>query len=412
MKGLHYVNLTSMNLTETLTRALDLDERGEIAQAVACLAEIKGEIPDEPAYQKLVGMLYQRLGEDAESLPFLTRAAVLNPEDAEVQLALGFHHVDNAGLEEALVYFQETLRLDPNHQTAQMYLGRVYDFLGDFESAEKALIRAMMLGAEDLEPHIQLGRVFIRAGKLDQAEVKFRQIEDMSPGHVMAEIGAKRVAALKAGGVATAGLKKRDPATVVCVKQGTKYGPDYVNRLAAMVRRNSSHDPDFVCFTEDATGLDGGIRHLPLPDPDYQGWWNKVSLYRGDLDGVGGRMLYFDLDVVLTGSIDPLLTYDSDFAIMDNDYVPGFNTSVFLLKTGSRPEIRDAFNADMAAKYDGDQDWVAIMAPDAELWPAGWCAPFRLRAAQTPPENCKAVVFSGRPNPADYPADWVRELWG
>lgn len=400
-----------MTLQEKLKEALDHDEKGEIGAAVACLANIKADIPDEPAYQKLVGMLYQRLGEDRESLPFLSRAVALAPEDAEIHLALGYHHVDNAALEDALACFQEHLRLDPGSQTGHMYLGRTYDFLGDFELAEKSLIRAMALDASNVETHIQLGRVFLRAGKLDQAEVKFRQVDDISPGHVMGEIGGKRTAALKNGEVAKAGLKQRPVASVVCVKQGTKYGAEYVNRLASMVRRNNSLDAKFVCFTEDPSGLDAGVDHQPLPDAGFDGWWNKVSLFRDDLAGVGERMLYLDLDVVITGSLDPLLTYDSDFAIMDNDYVPGFNTSVFLLKTGSRPEIRATFNGGMAAKYGGDQDWVALTAPDAELWPDGWCVPFRLRAAQQPPENTKVVVFSGRPNPDEYPAPWIKDYW-
>ena len=111
-----------------------------------------------------------------------------------------------------------------------------------------------------------------------------------------------------------------------------------------MARRNSELDLRFVCFTDDPSGLDDGIDARPLPDDGFQGWWNKVSLFRDDLEDIGERFLYFDLDVVLTGNIDQLLLYDSDFAIMDNGYVPGFNTSVFLLKTGSRPDIWAKFS--------------------------------------------------------------------
>ena len=96
---------------------------------------------------------------------------------------------------------------------------------------------------------------------------------------------------------------------------------------------------------------------------------------------------------------------------MVNDYVPGFNTSVMLFDVGARPEIWKHFTPEVAARIDGDQDWVALMAPDAALWPAGWCVPFRLRAAVAPPPETKVVVFSGRPNPHEYPAEWVRTYW-
>ena len=146
-----------------------------------------------------------------------------------------------------------------------------------------------------------------------------------------------------------------------CIKQGT-YGPEYVNRLQSMVRRKSEINLRFVCFTDDPSGINDGIEVLPLPDGGFQGWWNKVSLFRDDLGDIGEKFLYFDLDVVLTGNIDQMLRYDSDFAIMDNDYVPGFNTSVFILKTGSRPDVRANFSQAIANEYGGDQDWVAVMA--------------------------------------------------
>ena len=39
------------------------------------------------------------------------------------------------------------------------------------------------------------------------------------------------------------------------MKWGTKYGPDYVNRLYAMVRRHLSGDFKFVCLTDDSKGI-------------------------------------------------------------------------------------------------------------------------------------------------------------
>ena len=195
------------------------------------------------------------------------------------------------------------------------------------------------------------------------------------------------------------------------MKAGSKYGPDYVNRLAAMARRNTSRPLRVICFTDDATGLTGDVEARPLPADALAGWWNKVALFRETLPGVSGRVLYLDLDVVITGSLDPLLDHPGDLVVMDNDYVPGFNSSVMLFEVGARAEIWNAFSPAAAARIDGDQDWVALTAPDAELWPNGWCVPYRLRAAIAPPAETKVVVFSGRPNPDEYPATWIRALW-
>ena len=43
---------------------------------------------------------------------------------------------------------------------------------------------------------------------------------------------------------------------VLCMRWGTIYSSDDVNRLAAQVRRHLPRPHRFVCFTDDSTGLD------------------------------------------------------------------------------------------------------------------------------------------------------------
>ena len=67
----------------------------------------------------------------------------------------------------------------------------------------------------------------------------------------------------------------------MCVKWGTKYGPEYVNRLAAGVKRHLSVCPfRFICFTENEEGLGPLVEAKPLMVQDMAGWWNKISLFR------------------------------------------------------------------------------------------------------------------------------------
>ena len=48
-------------------------------------------------------------------------------------------------------------------------------------------------------------------------------------------------------------------ATILCMKWGKKYGPEYVNRLHSMVSRHLTIPHRFVCLTDDKTGLNAGI---------------------------------------------------------------------------------------------------------------------------------------------------------
>ena len=46
--------------------------------------------------------------------------------------------------------------------------------------------------------------------------------------------------------------------TVICIRWGTEYGADYVNRLYRAVMRNVTRPTRFVAFTDPIEGLDPG----------------------------------------------------------------------------------------------------------------------------------------------------------
>ena len=85
-------------------------------------------------------------------------------------------------------------------------------------------------------------------------------------------------------------------ANIICMKWGTKYGPEYVNRLANMVRRNMTIPYRFVCMTDSAVGLDAGIDARPLPDFDDPGGpergWRKISTFRNPLFDLKGPTIF------------------------------------------------------------------------------------------------------------------------
>ena len=402
-----------MSVAGQLEKAVSLNEQGNISLAVACLDDIEAQIPDQAGFQKFVGLLYQSMGEDAKSIRFLRRAMELAPDDPELESGLGYHFMDNGEPGRAVAHFRRAYAAETNNENAALNLARCLDFVGEFAEAESLLRPALTSGRDSYETLCHLGRIIIHAGRPGEGVAIFeRALAELPEDPVIAEMGLRRARYLVDRTQELSSPSFDAPAaTLVCVKHGTLYGPEYVNRLAAMVRRNSSVPVRVVCFTEDPSGIDRSVEHRPLPAPDLTGWWNKVGLFKSDLGDVGERILFMDLDVVITGSVDPLLRCESDFTIMENDYVTGYNTSVMLLKVGARPSVWEAFSPAAVQSYGGDQDWVAMNAPDADLWPTGWCVPYRLRAAKAPPPDARVVCFCGRPNPDEYPAAWIEEYW-
>ena len=98
---------------------------------------------------------------------------------------------------------------------------------------------------------------------------------------------------------------------VLCMKWGTKYPADYVNRLYSMVARNMQRKFRFVCLTEDGQGLAEQIESFPLPElsVDLGGperGWNKLAVFAEELYDLKGKVLCLDLDLIITGSLDDL----------------------------------------------------------------------------------------------------------
>ena len=99
-----------------------------------------------------------------------------------------------------------------------------------------------------------------------------------------------------------------DPVLILTMKWGTLYGAGDVNRLAAQVRRHLARPHRFICFTDDAAGLEPGIEAMPLPElglPEgsTDTRWRKLALFRRDLGGHEGTALFLDLDLVVVDEI-------------------------------------------------------------------------------------------------------------
>lgn len=226
--------------------------------------------------------------------------------------------------------------------------------------------------------------------------------------------------------------------TVACMKWGTRYGPEYVNRLHAAVERHLTGPKRFVCFTDDPSGLVEGVDALPLPEidlPERVRWlpWRKISLWRSQLADLSGDVLFLDIDVVILGLLDEFFDFaPGRFCAIENWTQKGqgvANTSVFRMRIGENADIFDTFQADpeaVLAAYRIEQQFVSSMTADMKFWPDGWCASFKhdlvpkfpmnwLHTPAPKPET-KVVAFTGRPDPDEaaegrWPAPWYKKFY-
>ena len=237
---------------------------------------------------------------------------------------------------------------------------------------------------------------------------------------------------------------------IICMKWGTRYDPMYVNILASSVRRHLSRPHRFVCFTENAEGIDPRVEVRPLPDlpldPSLpERGWRKLTMLAEQLADLEGRALFLDLDLVIVGSLDPFFDEPGAFRIIRDWNLSGGwigNSSVFRFEIGRHQDVLDHFLAhfsEIRKEFRNEQAFLSAAMRGKgilDYWKAPWCLSFKrhsirplpvslFRGPKQPGPETKIVVFHGQPNPHQVlsgwhclrklrwvkPAGWIRENW-
>lgn len=210
--------------------------------------------------------------------------------------------------------------------------------------------------------------------------------------------------------------------TVACVwvKGHVPFTADYVVKLRSMVARNLDMPHRFVCLTDRPSALPEDIETLPAACPvGLKAWWTKLRMFDGCLSG---RVLYLDLDTLVVGRLEPIVTYPSTFALIPHAgsfaptthrIVPLYNSSVMVFEPAAYPDVWRHWNPGVARKLFGDQDWLGELLPDLDQMPLEWF-PRLSELKHRKPKRSARVVLTKKPKThiaaTMYP--WVREAWG
>lgn len=233
---------------------------------------------------------------------------------------------------------------------------------------------------------------------------------------------------------------------IVCVKWGTKYGPEYVNRLLSGFRRNSTIPFKFHCFTDDSSKLLKDIIIHDLPYKKVTGWWNKLYLFSNQINiPQGETILFVDLDTLITSNVDDILKCTTDGIVVlknfihdymkkRNYYCPLMGSGLMMWQHGKFPHIWENFikDSDKISKLiarDGDQEWINRCIPDNKkiFWQNAFpdrVVSFKMHCQQGLPEKCSIICYHGRPSIPDSvsyngtfaqrkisPQPWVLDYW-
>ena len=168
------------------------------------------------------------------------------------------------------------------------------------------------------------------------------------------------------------------PVDCACVIHGPVYDWLYVDKLYSMLTRHISRPVTLHVFTEADRPVPAPyVKHALINWPGIGGprksWWYKMQMF--DAEQFHGRLLYFDLDVIILDNIDWMLDLDLRYFWACKDFRHhwrgawhGINSSIMVWHTGHFVDVWREFVGDnihaVTRRFQGDQDFLNAKIED------------------------------------------------
>lgn len=158
------------------------------------------------------------------------------------------------------------------------------------------------------------------------------------------------------------------------------YTSDQVNKFVEKLRENITLPVTYCCVTDDPEGLDESIKYIPLPefgsDIRTETWdigkglpqcYRRLIMWAPYAEELfGKRYMMIDLDTIIVGNIDHLLTRQEDVLIFrgTNLVKRPYNGSLVIMDANARPEVFTKFSQEGAVEsgkrfVGSDQAWIS-----------------------------------------------------
>ena len=171
-----------------------------------------------------------------------------------------------------------------------------------------------------------------------------------------------------------------------------------------MVERHLDAPHTFKCLTDKS--IPGVVCVKPLKP--WHGWWQKLCLF-GQAEGPS---LYFDVDVVITGSLDYLVPFTRNVLAAPANWGQsghgGIQSSV-MAWNGTLREPYQKFNYGVDSKrLWGDQEYLSELYGDNFIKLPGIYS-YKYHCRNGLPGDCSVAVFHGKPDPHEVSDAWVKQ---
>jgi predicted O-linked N-acetylglucosamine transferase (SPINDLY family) len=168
---------------------------------------------------KMLGVVFQQLGRDADALLPMRKTVSLAPGDAEAHNNLGVILQNMGRLEEAEASYRSALKINPGYAHAHGNLGATLQALRRLDEAESSYRRAIKIKPDYAKAHCNLGSILQEFGRMDEAEASYLRALQINANDADAHYFLGNM--LRGQG--------RSQEAEKCYRQALKINPDYAD---------------------------------------------------------------------------------------------------------------------------------------------------------------------------------------
>ena len=166
---------------QEIAALISLFSQGKYAQAKASAQAMTTCFPSYAFGWKVLGAVFQQVGNSADALAPMRRAATLSPGDAETYVNLGIALQHLGQLDGAVASYRRALEISPDFASAYNYLGSALKDLGQMDAAVGSYTRALAINPDYAEAHNNLGIALKDLGQVGAAVASYRRALELNP---------------------------------------------------------------------------------------------------------------------------------------------------------------------------------------------------------------------------------------
>ena len=220
---------------------------------------------------------------------------------------------------------------------------------------------------------------------------------------------------------------KLDVVTFLWGDWGQGNAETYVNNLKQAVKQNLNIPHRFICLSD--REIDG-VETWPIYSPSNLGNLVKLAVYN-DYYKFNSRVMLMDLDMIVTGSLDDIASYDGELAVRaafrtrEGAWIPDGDMAIMNLTPQRRRQIWKFISRSISkieAKTNGAERkfykaFYQQVFPEIdyiqELFP-GQLLSYKQDSIRTKgrlPKDARIVSFHGKPKPHQAGDNWILKYW-